>query len=86
MTNLKESFETFMPHHIDSKGRTVGYVVGLRELADDTGCYAWVQKAVQQCGDWANFGPVQRSKLFPSLEAAKSWAYSTAKERAAKLT
>jgi hypothetical protein len=85
MTNLKESFETFIPHHVDSKGRKVGYVVGLREIADESGCYAWVQKSISANGLFYNRGTVQRSKLFPSLDAAKTWAYATAKERAAKL-
>lgn len=82
--NLKEPFETFIPQGKDSKGRIVGYVVGLRESADDAQCYAWVQRSIKTADGWKDFGAPQRSKLFPTLEAAKAWAYATAKERAAR--
>lgn len=78
---MKDSFETFLPQGIDSKGRKIGYVVGLRET-DEGQCYAWVQKSISTKDSWKDFGPVQRSKLFPSLDSAKAWAYKTAKDRA----
>lgn len=83
--NMGEVFETFIPAHRDEKGRTFGYVVGLRQDLDTSECYAWVQKAVQTSdGGWKDWGATQRSKKFPSHAAAKAWAYATAKERAAK--
>lgn len=49
-------------------------------------CYAWVQKAYRTAGhaEWKDWGARQRSRPFDTLEAARDWAYATAKERAAK--
>jgi len=81
---LAESFETFIRTGID-KGRVFGYVVGLREVLNSGECYAWVQKSVETRDGWKDFGPYQRSRKFPSLAAAKSWAYQTARERASRI-
>lgn len=81
---LDDAFETFIRTGIDSKGRTVGYVVGLREVLTTGECYAWVQYSVSAEDGWKDFGPVQRSRKFATLEAAKTWAYATAKERSVK--
>jgi hypothetical protein len=67
----------------DSKGRKIGYIVGLRDNGTDF--RAWVQNARFVKGDWSDFGVIQRSKSFRSQEEATRWAYSTAKERIAKL-
>lgn len=82
--NLAEPFETFLPCGVDSKGRQTGYVVGLREDLDTHECYAWVQKSIKTADGWKDFGPTQRSKKFPSLDAARTWAYTTAKARGQK--
>lgn len=82
---LGEAFETFLRSGVDSKGRTVGYVVGLREVANGSGCYAWVQKSIMvNSTDWKDFGATQRSRRFPDMASAKAWAYHAAKARAAK--
>jgi hypothetical protein len=67
----------------DSKGRKIGYIVGLRDNGTDF--RAWVQNARLVKGDWSDFGVIQRSKSFRSQEEATRWAYSTAKERISKL-
>ena len=85
MTNehFAEAFESFIPASKDTKGRVFGYVVGLREVIGSGECYAWVQKSVLTSEGWKDWGATQRSKKFPSLAAAKFWAYSTARARAA---
>ena len=80
---LGEIFEQFLPSDTDSKGRSFGYVVGLREILESGECYAWVQRAIQTEDGFEDFGRSQPSKKFPSLQAAKAWAFSTARERAA---
>lgn len=81
---LGEIFETFVPAgKVDSKGREIGFTVGLRDNGKDF--YAWVQAARKVGADFKDFGVVQRSKLFTSQEAATGWAYRTARERIAKL-
>jgi len=67
----------------DSKGREIGYVVGLRD--DGTTFYAWVQNARQVNGQWVEFGVQQRSKAFASQAAATAWAYATANQRISKI-
>ena len=81
---MNEAFETFLPSHKkDSKGRLIGYIVGLRD--DGVNFYAWVQNSRMVNGNFSDFGVVQRSKCFKSQEAANRWAYATAKQRIAKL-
>jgi hypothetical protein len=63
----------------DSKGREIGYVVGLRD--DGTTFYAWVQNARRVNGQWVEFGVQQRSKSFSSQATATAWAYATANQR-----
>lgn len=81
---LGDTFETFVSaNKRDTKGRMIGYVVGLRDNGIDF--YAWVQNArYVEGGGWIEFGTPQRSKLFTSLEASRAWAYATARERIAK--
>lgn len=67
----------------DSKGREIGYIVGLRDNGSDF--RAWVQNARRVNGEWVEFGASQRSKSFPTQKAATSWAYSTAHQRIANL-
>ena len=83
MTDQSNTYETFYPQARDDQGRLLGYVVGLREL--DTGeCYAWVQRVIRvEAGTWKNRGAFQRSRQFPSLQAAQAWAYPEAKRRMA---
>lgn len=81
---MNEAFETFLPSNKkDSKGRLIGYIVGLRD--DGVNFYAWVQNSRMVNGNFSDFGVVQRSKCFASQEAANRWAYATAKQRIAKL-
>jgi hypothetical protein len=76
-------YETFIhANKLDSKGRHIGYVVGLRDNGTDF--YAWVQNArYVGNGEWVEFGVQQRSRRFDSLQAANAWAYATARERIA---
>jgi hypothetical protein len=67
----------------DSKGREIGYVVGLRD--DGTTFYAWVQNARRVDGQWVEFGVQQRSKSFTSQAAATAWAYATANQRISEI-
>lgn len=81
---MTEAIETFLRSgKRDSKGRHIGFVVGLREMAD--GVYAWVQNARSTPNGFQDFGVIQRSRRFDTLEAARTWAYATAKQRIAKL-
>ena len=83
---LGPTFETFVPaNKRDAKGRHIGFVVGLRD--NGVNFYAWVQNArYLGNGQWVEFGVQQRSRCFDSLKAANTWAYTTARERIAKLT
>ena len=81
-----DMFETFKPTMLDAKGRVVGYVVGLREVVDTGECFAWVQKSIKTADGWKDFGRSQPSKRFPNFAQASAWAYSTANERASKLS
>ena len=81
---MTEAFETFLSSpKKDSKGRVIGYIVGLRD--DGVNFYAWVQNARMTNGNFFDFGVIQRSKCFASQDAATRWAYATAKQRIAKL-
>ncbi len=78
---LGELFESFTP--TDTKdGKTFGFTVVLREVTNTGECYARVQRAVQTKESFKDYGVFQRSRKFPSLKEAKSWAYKTAQERA----
>jgi hypothetical protein len=66
----------------DSKGREIGYVVGLNN--NGTKFAAWVQNTRRVKGEWKEFGVPQRAKYFDSQAEATRWAYSTARERIAK--
>jgi len=77
---LGEIFQNFMSTgKRDSKGRMIGYVVGLRDNGTDF--YAWVQNTRRIDGEWVEFGFQQRSRRFDSQQAATTWAYKTARER-----
>lgn len=76
-------YEEFLPAYTDSKGRVMGYIVGLNFDGESTH-YAWVQKGIQTQNGFEDFGPRQRSKQFRSKIEARSWAFRTAKERAAR--
>jgi len=80
-----EEFETFLSaNKIDSKGREIGYIVGLSDNGTDF--YVWVQNARRiKAGDWFEFGVRQRSKRFGSQEEATRYGHRVAKERIAKL-
>jgi len=65
----------------DSKGREVGYTVGLTN--DETSFFAYVQNARRVNGEWQDFGVMQGSKKFKTQEEARRWAYHTAKTRVA---
>lgn len=81
---LGEIFQNFLGTGCkDSKGREIGYVVGLRD--DGTTFYVWVQNTRRVNGEWQEFGAAQRSKSFSTQQAANVWAYTTAKQRIAKV-
>ena len=80
---MGEIVEQFIRTEQDKAGRVFGYIVGLREVLSTGECYAWVQRAIEVKHGFKDFGPRQRSKKFPSVAAARSWAFATAKERAA---
>jgi hypothetical protein len=63
----------------DSKGREIGYIVGLNN--NGINFAAWVQNARKVNGEWKEFGVQQRSRSFPSQAFATSWAYATASVR-----
>jgi hypothetical protein len=65
----------------DSKGREVGWIVGLRN--DGINYYAWVQNARKLNHKFSDFGVKQRSVCFTTQEQATLWAYTTAKQRVA---
>lgn len=83
---MGEMFETFIRAGQDSKGRVVGYIVGLREVIETGEFYAWVQKAIELKDGFKDFGVSQRSRKFENLNYAKAWAYAEAKKRISKLT
>lgn len=82
---MGELFETFLGSgKFDDKGREIGWTVGLRD--DGVDFHAWVQAARRpKNGEFHDFGVAQRSKKFASQDAARSWAYATAKQRIANL-
>lgn len=67
----------------DSKGREIGYIVGLNDNGEQFA--AWVQNGRKKNDTFKDFGVIQRSKFFPSQQAATTWAYSTAKQRLANI-
>ena len=67
----------------DSKGRYIGYTVGLRNNGVEF--YAWVQNSRLDDGGWKDFGAAQRSKCFKSQAEATSWAFNTARVRIEKI-
>lgn len=86
MTTTYERFETFVPaNKADSKGRQIGFVVVLADNGEDF--RACVQKAIiaKPGAAYKAWGATQRSKQFKTAEAARNWAYYTAKERISKL-
>jgi len=81
---MTDPIETFIGSGIkDSKGREVGWVVGLRN--DGFNYFAWVQNARKLNHKFSDFGVKQRSVCFESQEEAVQWAYTTAKQRVANL-
>jgi hypothetical protein len=75
-----ESFSTVINSRVfDGKGRNVSYEVFMNEV--DGKFYS----AVQQTRDSKRFGVTPRCKEFETFEQSKAYAYTTAKERLAKL-
>lgn len=85
MTNeYGEIFKNFIGTGVvDTKGREIGFAVVFRDNGTDFRAY--VQNTRLIAGEWEEFGVLQKSKSFNSQAAATRWAYSTAKERAAKV-
>jgi len=84
MNNFTDHLESWIGSgKRDSKGREIGYIVGLSD--NGTEYAAWVQAGRATAHEFIEFGVQQRSRRFTSQEAATRWAYSTAKERIAKL-
>lgn len=82
--NDDSQFEEFVTaSKVDSKGREIGFIVGIKDV--DGTPYAWVQNARRVDGVASDFGTLQRSRPFATAAAAKTWAYSTARERIANL-
>lgn len=76
--------ETYMRSgRYDSKGREIGYIVGLNN--NGATFAAWVQNARRVNGEWKEYGAQQRSKKFSNQDAATRWAFQTANERISKL-
>lgn len=92
METFGETFEQFVRTDVDAKGRVFGFIVGLRDVVADNEflkagqCCAWVQRGIEtDMGlGFKDFGVVQRSKPFPSREAAKAWAKATLAKRKEK--
>ncbi|ALH46253.1 hypothetical protein POR1_48 [Pseudomonas phage POR1] len=78
-----EVTEVFASGRFDSKGREICWVLGTRKVEGKF--YAWVQNARKANGKVSEFGTFQRSKEFPSLEAAVAFTKRTAVERLNKL-
>ena len=79
-----EITETYMNSGVrDNKGREIGFIVGFRDNGTDFRAY--VQNARRINGEWKDFGVLQRSLSFTNQPTATLWAYSTARERIAKL-
>jgi hypothetical protein len=79
-----ELTETYMNSNVrDNKGREIGFIVGFRDNGTDFRAY--VQNARRINGEWKDFGVRQRSLSFIDQPTATLWAYSTARERIAKL-
>ena len=85
MTNeYGEIFKNFIGTGVkDQKGREIGYAVVFRDNGTDFRAYVQNTRLIK--GEWEEFGVKQRSKSFSSQTAATNWAYSTAKERVAKV-
>lgn len=85
-----ETFEQFVRTDVDAKGRVFGFIVGLRNVIADNEflkagqCCAWVQRGIQTKDGFKDFGSQQRSKVFPSRDAAKAWAKATLEKRKQK--
>lgn len=67
----------------DSKGREIGFTVGLNDNGTDF--HVWVQASRRVGHDFNDFGVRQRSVRFASQEAATTWGYATARARIANL-
>ena len=67
----------------DSKGREVGFTVGLNDNGTDFA--AWVQSSRGTKEGFADFGVPQRSRNFKSQSDATNWGYRTARERISAL-
>ena len=81
---LGDTFENHIPTgKKDSKGREIGFVVGMRDNGTDF--YAWVQNARIVGRDFIEFGVQQRSKHFTSQAEATRWAYYTVGQRTARI-
>ena len=77
-------FECWVPaYKLDSKGRQIGWIVGLNDNGVDF--HARVQNGRLVDGNFHEFGVGQRSKRFSTQSEATNWAYRTARERIAKL-
>ena len=81
-----EIFETYIScNKVDAKGRVIGYGVQLWSWEGIN--YAVVQKGVMvDAHNWVPTGAAQASRSFKTAEAAKEWAYTTAKQRLANLS
>jgi hypothetical protein len=84
MTTFNNPLETWIGSgKFDNAKREIGYIVGTNDNGEQYA--AWVQNGRKANGKFADFGVAQRSKMFASQEQATRWAYTTAKERIAKL-
>ena len=84
-TNLGEKFQAFITaNDTDAKGREFGFIVELQDNIETGECLARVQCGIKTKDSFKKFGALQPQKTFTTPELAQRWAYSTAKERAAK--
>jgi len=87
ITKFSDCFEQFMPA-IEKDGQQIGWLVQTFTMHGEGGdtFKAVVQKSIMgRDGKYKPFGAWQPCKGFKTPELARQWAYSTAKERIAKL-
>lgn len=78
---LSEAFEQF--HRVsEQRGTVFGYAFGFKTvIAGGTGVWAWCQYSRETKHGFENFGKVQPSQKFDTIEQARAWFKRTMAER-----